>query len=312
MKLSEANRLQNQGITFQCILCPVCEFATECSYRADYEDAKVAQHAIMTHKRAEVQITEIAVGRSYIAVHENPLSMLRPSLHVSQGLEVIGLITKQAERNVGKDDRSYFRRMKEIANELNGCRERSKKTRQTPVPDPADNRPKNPDNILYQTINQLGVTPNGDAMRLVRSVADGLLDELWVKVEERFVANDDTTLVRSLVGFKTTVLPSDATIWVNDATAHQPDVEAILQSLVSDRTPQGSLQRSQPVLQIIPDKDVTLSTTVGSAASLLRGIIYDLPHRKIGVITHKKLCDDGLKNQQIGRASCRERVWLKV
>ena len=95
-------------------------------------------------------------------------------------------------------------------------------------------------------------------------------------------------LRRSILGRCKTELPTDATVWINDATANQEELESLLGQPVHDRTPVGRLAREWPVLQI--SHDVTQRTTPQVAASILRGILYDLPYRHVGVITHKHLC----------------------
>lgn len=297
MKFLEADKLRGQGLTFQKILCLACEFRDCCGYRLGYKEAMEAQHAIGTHKRGEVQMADMASGCKYIAVHENLFAVLRSACAVQRGLEVIGMIAEHAELNVRQGERCYFRRMKDIAHDLNGWMERSNATRSIPLPDPASCMPKNPDVALHTAITHLAVNPLGDAMRLVRDATDGLLDELIVKVDERFADEGVMSSTRSLIGLKSIGLPSKATVWLNDATAIQDNIETVLGQPIQDGTPSGTLRRERPVLQVIPERDVTRGTEVSKAASILRGILYDLPYRRVGVITHKNLCDDGLQDE---------------
>src|SRR5437764_601557 len=46
---------------------------------------------------------------------------------------------------------------------------------------------------------------------------------------------------------------------------------------------------AHPVLQVIPGHDVTIGREPGPVADILRGLLHDLPHRRVGLLTHQKL-----------------------
>ena len=118
-KIDEVESIQATGLVFQRVLCPECEYADECDYKAQYEAAKSAQHAIATHKRGVVQMPDLVKGRTFISVHENPLAMLRPMYSATKGFEVIALIADRAgsSQNDSKE-RAYFTRMANTAANL--------------------------------------------------------------------------------------------------------------------------------------------------------------------------------------------------
>lgn len=120
----------------------------------------------------------------------------------------------------------------------------------------------------------------------------GVLSQLSliaVGVDEHKGPGGEVKLVRSLVGVSKTDLPPDAVVWLNDATASRAEVEAVLGHAARDATPPGVLGPQHPVVQIVPKRDVTKERDPRAAADLLRGILHDLPHRRVGLLTHQKL-----------------------
>ena len=297
-RFDETSTLQKQGLVFQKVLCGECEHADECPYLEGYSRAKESQHTIATHKRGEV-MPGLWKDRHYITIHENPLAVFRPTLAVTKGLEVIELIAKTAANHCSDDDsRPYYRRMQAVAKALQVWLNGASETTDIPLPDSARTIPENPDLDLYHAFVRLRVHPIGETLQLVRAVTNGTVDRLWAKVEKHWqpASTDESatetqqrTLFAVLCG---PVLPSDATVWINDATADRDVIEAVVGRPIEDRTPKGTIARKQSVLQI--PKDVTKRTKVSVAANMLRGLLYDLPQSSVGVITHKPLIEKGL------------------
>src|SRR5262249_15611831 len=74
-----------------------------------------------------------------------------------------------------------------------------------------------------------------------------------------------------------------------DATASIEEYQAILGRPVRDITPRGRLKPHHPVLQIIPKQDVTRKTGVARAGEIVHGVLNDIPHQRVGLITHRTL-----------------------
>lgn len=297
-RFDETSALQKQGLIFQKVLCGECEHADECPYLEGYSRAKESQHTIATHKRGEV-MPGLWKDRQYISIHENPLAIFRPRLAATKGLEAVELIAMDSLKHCSDDDsRSYFCRMRDVAKLLQAFLEGASETKDIPLPNAAQKFPENPDLDLYHAIERLRVHPIGETLQLVRAVTNGMVDHLWVKIEDRWQPaspgeSPTTKSVRSLFGVLRTELPTGATVWINDATADPQLVAAVIGRPIEDRTPKGSIARKQSVLQI--PMDVSRRTTVSVAARTLRGILHDLPQSRVGVITHKPLIEKGLR-----------------
>ena len=139
-------------------------------------------------------------------------------------------------------------------------------------------------------MEELGVWSLVEPMQLVRLATDGELDMLWTKVEQWYTEGGTLQEVRSLVGVSKVGLPVRSAVWINDATADPRELEIALGRPIEDRTPQGQLRRHQPVLQV--PVDVTRQTAPRKAASILRGLLHDLPYNRVGVITHQSLLNE--------------------
>jgi hypothetical protein len=286
-KYEEAGEVIKQGLVFPRALCPTCEYAEGCPYRQGYERACEAAHAIATHKRGEVSMNQLTDERSYIAIHEDPHVLLVPQVRVDTGFVTVASLAEQAERRLPREadsERAFYRRMAAIATDLDGWVESAQVTRVLAPPKPAGFPPEDLDAHLWEVICDKDIRPSGDALRLIIKAACGELDSLAVLVEPETVGDG---VRRSIVAQWRTRLPEHVNIWVNDATASKEELEALTGRQVQDRTPEGRLERQWPVLQIA--SDVTQKTTPDRAAALLRGILYDLEHQRVGVITHKRL-----------------------
>jgi hypothetical protein len=184
------------------------------------------------------------------------------------------------------DKRAFYRQMEAIAKNLDRWLETARATRVLSLPEPAYLVPEDLDAHLWEVIGEKGNPPAGDALRLVIMAAAGGIDQLCVLVEPKTAGEG---FQRSIVAQWRTRLPDHAAVWINDANATRQELEALIGRQVQDRTPEGWLERKWPVLQI--PRDVTKRTSPRRAAEVLRGILYDLPDKRVGVITHQRLVD---------------------
>ena len=290
LNFEEASAVIRRGLVLQKVVCPNCEYADRCEYLAGCKAAIAAQHCIATLKRGEIQMHKLTKGRDYVSIHENAADMLRPQVEATTGFLPVKQLAHQAGmRCTNKRDRSFCRRMAEIARDLHGRVRGVDKSEEISRPQQAPYEPtKQLDEHLWSTMRELGIYPPGDALALVRMAAAGQLDLVFAMVDEREISGK-TQVRRSIVGRSKTELPRKTTVWINDATANRPDTEMLLGRPVTDKTPSGRIAHALPVLQI--RDDVKQSTAPSVVAKILRGMLLDLPHERVGVITHKRLCE---------------------
>jgi hypothetical protein len=296
LRFDEAREVIEVGLPITKTLCPDCPHRDDCDYRPQLEAATEAQHSVATLMRGTVSMPTLTEGRNYIAVHEQPLDMLRPT-HVAKhklGFKIVRLIAETAEEGAADPNaRGFYRILARIAghlhNELNGGNENAR----LELPKPAPFIPHRLHADMHAAIRKLGAKPPPDSMQLALAAAEGNLHSLTFTIDE-LPKKDGVRLLRTLIGVTRTPLPHDATIIFNDATGDKAELEAVTGRKIRIITPQGVLERKHPVLQIIPttpmgDRDVTLGREVGPVADLLRAILNDLPQfEKVGLLTHKK------------------------
>jgi hypothetical protein len=307
--VEQAGAIIRRGLVFQRILCPDCPYAVGCPYRTQYERASQAQHAIATHKRGELQMDSLSEGRDYISLHESPLAVLRPELRAAKGFLPVAALARAAGQACPERDREYYSTMESIARDLDDQLGGAPQTQWVRLPRPV-RAPGNVDRHLWETMYADRKLRTAAApLRLVMKAAAGEVDLVAVLVDEVPRAlgkgkgngtggrgGESSAPVpppppprprRSVVGRWRSELPEDATVWLNDATADREELEEALGQVVPDRTPAGALARRQTVLQV--PADVTQRTSPARALALLRGLLHDLPHQRVGVITHMKL-----------------------
>jgi hypothetical protein len=288
LRHDEAAAVQARGLAFQLALCPGCEFREECLYREQSRAADLARHAVATQARGAVTMPRLAARRNLITLHETPLDVIRPTVVAERGLLVVELVARQAEHAAADpNDRGFYRHLGRLAKELDGWLNGGEGPAEVPLPEPVDHEPENLHADLNEAVEALGAAPAAEAMQLALSAATGGLDLIGLGVDERPSGRDEVKTVRKLVGVVKTDLPAGC--WLNDATADREELEAVLGRPLRDITPTGRLLRHHPVLQVVPARDVTKGRDPAAAASLLRGILYDLTHRRVGLLTHKKL-----------------------
>jgi hypothetical protein len=226
-------------------------------------------------------------------VQEAPLDLIRPSYTVAEnrnGLPVVEIIARQAEADAQSAlDRAFYRHMARIAKEFHGYLYGADKPEEVPLPPPLDHEPENLHADINNALLKLTTTghPLADAMRLVIAATCGKLSLVGVGFSEYPDGKDKVRTVRKLTGVVRTDLPPGC--WINDATADPEEIAAALGHPVKDITPKGRLLLQRPVLQIIPDRDVTRGRKPEAVLPILRGLLYDLPQERIGLLTHSTL-----------------------
>ena len=100
-------------------------------------------------------------------------------------------------------------------------------------------------------------------------------------------------LRRSLVGVGIMAMPGNATVILNDATATHDDVAGALgERAVTNITPPFALPlETAGICRSSPRHDVTKKRQPAQVLSILRGLLYDIPQRRVGLITHKHLAE---------------------
>jgi hypothetical protein len=309
----EAKAVIDRGLSHSLALCPTCPHQHYCEYRCKLTQAFKAQHAVATHQRGVYAREEVTANRTRIEIHEDPLTMLRPSCVIKDGLLRVALVAERARMQAddGTDAR-FFRRMGKIARWLHHKLRRAKKPEAIGLPNPPKHVPDNLHDILNTCIIKLGIdqekTPPAKTMKLVLAAALGELTDIFVSVEDRPNGRKaDGTMrtkrVKKLVGVANMKLSPDVELWINDATTTKDELEAALGQPVEDVTPKGRLLLQHPVIQVIPYKDreknddkeksknndITKGTKPEQVVPILRGLMYDLPHRRIGLLTHQHL-----------------------
>jgi hypothetical protein len=297
-KYTEAKAVMKRGLAFQLALCPECAFRDDCPYRAQRLQAEEAQHAVATQARYIHTAPRARARRNLIVLHEKCLDVVAHTILVTQPLGVIETIAHGAEHRASSPaDRAFYRRMGQIARQLDGYLRGADKSAEVPLPEPLAHVPAN----LHADINEAvlaigpGIVKRPEAMRLVLAAATGELTLVGVGVDTLTLkgkgenGTDKASIERRLTGVLRGDLPPGS--WLNDATAEIDDIERTC-GRVKDITPPGRLLRHHPVLQIIPERDVTKGRTAKSVLPQLLGLLHELPHKRIGLVTHRRHAEE--------------------
>jgi hypothetical protein len=291
LRYDEARAVIAIGLSATAALCPNCELREDCEYRVQHDEAKNALHTIATHARAKVT-PELYLKRKYISIHENPLDMLRPNYMVNGGLKKVADVAEQASYTAtDARDRGFYRHMESVARKLHGEFQGSNEPCAVALPEPSQYEPEDLHAALYSAVVEGECkAPPPEGMKLVLAAVLGKLDSIDVSINEIRGKGGEVGLVRSITAVGKTELPLGSTIIFSDATADIEEYQAILGRPVRDITPCGRLERKHPVLQIIPKQlDVTRKANVVRVAEIVQGLLHDIPHRRLGLITHRTL-----------------------
>jgi hypothetical protein len=299
----EAQAVREAGLDFGAVLCPTCPHQNDCFYRPQLAKAMEAEHSVATQARGAVSMAQITKERLRITIHENPTDMLRPLFVTKHGLRAVQIVAGEAEGRASyPTDRGFYRHLGRLAGWLDGQMNGANESALLPPVNPIPNPPRRLHRDLYEAVTILGAGPPAVAMRLTLAAALGHVNYLAVSVITKFDEGGQVKLDRSLIGAMNTEMPTDAAIWVADATADKEQLERITGNQVIDVTPRGRLFLHHPAVQIIPAKDVTRGRQPARVAAILRGILYDLPPHlaRIGLLTHLPLIDKSLADEWLG------------
>jgi hypothetical protein len=295
LRYDEAAAVMGRGLAFQKVLCPECPHRDGCLYREQWKAANAAHHAVATQARGVCTLPDLSRKRDLIVLHETPLDVIRPTVVTGGGgLLVVEMVARQAALDAaGAKDRGFYRHLARVARELHGWLEGSNGPDEVPLPEPARHQPEDVHRDLNEAVVTSELAPPAEAMQLALAAALGNLSLVAVAVDERPCPAKDgeegpsVKIVRRLVGVTRTDLPPGC--WLSDATADRAELEGALGRPLRDITPAGRLFRHHPALQVIPARDVTKAREPAAVLPLLRGVLHDLPYRRVGLLTHKRL-----------------------
>jgi hypothetical protein len=291
LRCEEAEDIVHRGLPFRGVICPDCPHRKDCLFNQDYAKALAAYNAVATQARGVVSMKEIGKGRRLIIINETPLDMIRPTFVTEKSLIAVELVARQAEHVANNPkDRGWFRSLAQLARSMQTFFSDATTNASYPLPEPLAYVPPLVYKRLNDAINQaLTAGPPSEAMRLVLAAALGELSLVAVVFDEYPTKDGEVKRVRKLVGISQTQLPPDSIVRINDATASKEELETVFGQPIKDITPRGRLLLRHPCLQIIPEKDITMARQPAQVLPILRGLLYDLPQKKVGLLTHRKL-----------------------
>jgi hypothetical protein len=97
MQYGVAERVMGAGLSVSQTLCLSCSNRDACDYRMGMEEADAVPHAVTTHHRARLCMTNIAAGKAYVTIHEEPVDVLRPTEETAAGLDKVAEVSRAAK-----------------------------------------------------------------------------------------------------------------------------------------------------------------------------------------------------------------------
>lgn len=285
----EAAQAMTWGLSPSSAICPDCRHNLGCPYHDAMRRAEAAAHRIATHKRVELTLHSIANGRKYITIHERVASFLRPTVEICNGLKTIATIAHIAEgKTWGREDqtaRLYFCSMETAAVQLDDAMQAAPVTSTISLPEPVG-KSAQIEITLYRAIQESGVSPDADCMRMVRAIAEGDCHEVTVRVDHVARKGGETETRRSIVAVWKTDLPPDASVRLNDATDTAEHIRTLTDRHIIDATPSGRLATLHSTVQA--PVDITRRTSPGTVAAIIRGVLARHPDaQRVGIICHR-------------------------
>jgi hypothetical protein len=313
-----ADLAESMGLPVVKTICPLCDYRKKClaaGYLRELIAVENADVAICTHKRAEFSGLPGLMGRrSYIAIHEHPVDILRPAVQISE--RDLGLIQGIGHRvlndpsflnwfgdDLRVDDNGvqYHSEEQRIRRDrqfrfchilLDGIDDLVTRLQQAETtgewrPSATMKRPEGIERTLFRATRNFGVQFEGQAWRFALSAAGGELHSAAIIVSKQWRKGEpDPVVLKSVCGFRNNLPGNRATVWFNDATLTRERLEMILGRSVTDLTPGARLDRQKKAVQIL--RDITRKTTPQIFRSILRGVLADRPQaHRVGVICHR-------------------------
>jgi len=286
-----AVRAIESGLAVAAAVCPGCLFRPTCDYQAELAAADEAAHRIATHQRAVFALEGLAKGRRYIAIHEDAISVIRPTAESAStlGFSAVVRVADEAGQTAkarGDDaQRHFFWRLGEIAQAIGERLGDATDTAPIDLPGPVA-APKGADAALFAAMQSTNTWPAAAAVRICRAAAAGELAELVCRVDRIFRPGGETDTKRAVVGIWQRTLPTDAATWFCDATADSGELAAVVPDLV-DATPGGRLAQQHPAVQV--SLDVKKSTAPSRMLAVVRGLLEAFPEfERIGMILDRR------------------------
>jgi hypothetical protein len=278
------------GLSVSGAFCPTCIHKDHCEYQQGMHSAELAAHKLATHHRASVSLDEISKRVEFMSVHEDPTSLLRPTVEVSTPLAKVAAVARYSWQNlVSPTEAPFFRRMEQIAERLDEILFNAEQTQQIDLPISHSSPPATIDSTLWKAIQSTNIYPDANSMKCIKAITDGKLLSLTVRVDQILKPGRETETARSLVAIWQTQLPAHCPVWLNDATADLEEIQAICGLHVVDCTPAARAEQLKPILQI--PVDVTKSTTPKVFVRTLRAVMDHeqfADAQKIGIICDRK------------------------
>ncbi len=286
----EATEVLSFGLSVPAALChQKCPFANECPYLQGIEAAKKAKHVIATHQRAALTMPSLAEGKSYISIHEDPVALLRPTAEVHRDLDAVRRVAHLASHVMfGRGDMAeyhFFWAMQEAAVFLAEQLLVASTTIQLNMPSAAS-KPLTCDSNLYQAIQESGLRPSADAIRVCRAIAAGELHELVVRVDRFLSQQGAPNERRSINAVWRSTIPEKSVVWICDATSTRDEIEFLVGRPVKDATPPGELAAQHSVIQV--PVDITKGTVPSRVVSRVRAVLAMFSEsRRVGIIADR-------------------------
>lgn len=311
---------QKAGLDVGVAICPECPYYKKCIYQQQRDTASTADHSIATHARAAHSVFAPVKDNPVVFIHEDCLNLLRPVLRVSakktapapnqKHLEEVLAVAREAvdiAKTMGDEQKEAFAvqlctATKQLLTELksrdflcdveqatNGQIKTISRVKPLSLNQPRL-VPDRTDYLLYRAMRNLGIHLNGDATRLCLAHACGDLERICVVIDDNFAKGGAKQYHKCLVGVRRIDPPSQAVVWLEDATGDYMLLQELLRRPVCDRTPVGRLEWQVPPVQYVLAKaaDITKEASGNTVRGLVRGLLAERQQaHKVGIITHK-------------------------
>lgn len=314
-----ADSAEKIGFSVVKSVCPTCQMKTSCQrigYLQQIQMANQADVLICTHKRTEhTGLRELSEGRDYVSIHENPVSLLRPSVEATLGdLNQVQVVLNRLLNDphfldwfgecLRRDDEGIFYEDQELAirreRQLEFIRLLSEMIDQLvsaiyftqgTMSWNSQIRRKSPEGIertLFFATRVAAVAFAGQPWRFVLLAVAGELNSAAIIVTKQFrkgMGQNNYQVQKHVVGFRSNSPNLKSVTWFNDATTTADSLERVLGHPVQDRTPDGRIELQRKAVQLL--RDITRRTSPSTFQSILRGVLSDRPQfQRIGVICH--------------------------
>jgi len=313
-----ADLVEEVGLSVLSVVCPGCPFADQCreknggGYLSQLVTAAESPVVVATHCRgAATGLPELVAGRKYVAVHEDPHGLLRPTVKgelVEMQLAAEGLnwaLTRDPKILGGDDNKGVEENVYDALVSLCQTAEylaEQLKTAEVSGPVTVPSTAEISGGVWRAILaTMMRGSKSGGISRLpgkgiwrVLVAAVNRSDPARVSVVVECLP--DGQVKRKILAVRSRSLPSGVPVWFGDATTTQEELQGLLPGVeVIDQTPTGRLPRVQTAVQI--PKDLTMragesAKKTGSGRSpvrsLVAGVLADRPEAvRVGIITHR-------------------------